>query len=65
LIIDSADRRAIMTAAADQRPKGSVVSFPTGPRPLGVDAVFGTKVGGATEFRGAVFNPAIGVENML
>jgi hypothetical protein len=57
VIIDESDRRAILAAAADQRPKQDVVNMPSGPRPSGTDAVFGTAVGGAAKVRGGVYNP--------
>lgn len=54
------DRRAIDAAAADQKPKAKAVQMPSGPRPSGTDAVFGSKVPGSTNVNGGTFNPAVG-----
>lgn len=54
------DRRAIAAAAGDQKPKAKAVNMPSGPRPSGTDAVFGSKVAGAAKVDGGTFNPAVG-----
>jgi len=69
LIVDTSEKRAIAAAAADQKPKGSAVQFPTNgqPRPAGTSAIFGTKVSGApgnvVSDRANVFNPLTGTDN--
>lgn len=67
LIVDQSEIRAINAAAADQRPKTEAVNMPSGPRPAGAEAVFGTKVKGApgntVSDRTAVFNPLTGTSN--
>lgn len=61
IINDYGDQLALLAAAADQRPKGYAVNLPSGPRPAGTAAVFGTPVRGAARVRGGVFNPATGL----
>lgn len=67
LIVDSSEIRAINAAAADQEPKAYAVNMPSGPRPVGADQVFGTRVAGApgnaVTDRAAVFNPLTGTAN--
>lgn len=62
VITDYGDALALRAAAADQRPAGRAVNMPSGPRVAGTaQAVFGTRVAGATSIRGGVFNPATGL----
>jgi hypothetical protein len=62
---DSADDRAIASAAAQQKPKTSAVNMPATPRPKGVDAaVFGKQISAPGDvIKGGVFDPLTGTQN--
>lgn len=65
LVIDNSDARAIMAAAADQKPKGNVVNMPSKPRPTGADTIFGTPVARSATVSGGVYDPMVGIDNIL
>jgi hypothetical protein len=62
---DTADDRAIASAAAEQKPKTEAVNWPTGPRPAGTAAVTGTQISGATKVNGGVYNPSSGLSETI
>lgn len=62
---DSGTERAIKVAAAEQKPKHSVVNMPSAPRVRGADSVFGTPVAGSTSIRGGVHNPGAGADGTI
>jgi hypothetical protein len=62
---DTGTDRAIAVAASEQQPKHKAVNMPSGPRVAGADAVFGTKVAGATPVRGGTYNPATGRDGTI
>lgn len=67
LIVDQSEIRAIRAAAADSKPLGSAVNFPTaGPRPAGTAVIFGTQIGGpgnAINAYTGIFAPLTGTQN--
>lgn len=65
IIVDSSEARAIAAAAADQKPKVSVVNFPSAPLATKAVEVFGTVVPGSTPVRGGVYNPAVGADQTI
>jgi hypothetical protein len=65
LVIDNSDARAIMAAAADQKPKGNVVNMPAKPRPTGADTIFGSPVARSATVSGGVYDPMVGIDNIL
>lgn len=65
IIMDVSEARAIAAAAADQKPKGSVVNMPSKPRPSGADTIFGTVVPGSATVGGANYDPAVGIDHTM
>jgi hypothetical protein len=65
LVIDSSEARAIMAAAGDQKPLGNVVNMPSKPRPTGADTIFGTPVARSATVNGGVYDPMVGIDNIL
>ena len=65
IIVDTSDLRAIAAAAADSKPKLSVVNMPMNTRIAGNVAVFGTVVPGSTIVNGGVYNPAVGGQSTI
>jgi hypothetical protein len=65
IVVDSSDARAIAAAAGDQKPLGAVVNMPAKPRPTGADTIFGTPVARSAKVGGAVYDPMVGIENIL
>lgn len=65
LIVDNSEARAIAAAAGDQKPLGNVVNMPSKPRPTAADTIFGTPVARSANVAGAVYNPAVGIDNIL
>jgi hypothetical protein len=64
VIVDTSEARAIMSAAADSRPKTSAVNMPSGKRIAGAEAIYGTPVAAPGNVaRGAAWNPLTGTEN--
>lgn len=70
LIVDESERRAILAAAADQRPKASSVNFDTSglnavqPNSSTAQSVFGTQIrSGGDVMATGVFNPLTGTDN--
>jgi hypothetical protein len=61
ILHDSSEDRAIGAAAADSKPLGEIVNFPT-TKHVNVKGVLGTKVAGSAKVRGGNYNP-IGVED--
>ncbi len=64
LIVDVSEARAIAAAAADSAPKGAVVNMPSKPRPTAADTLFGAQVPRSADVRGAVFDPAVGIDHL-
>lgn len=62
LIVDSSERRAIAAAAADSRPKLSVVNMPMNSRPPGAGVVFGTQVSSLARISTGIYSPSVGLE---
>jgi hypothetical protein len=65
IITDTSEQRAIAAAAADQKPKASVVNMPSKPRPAGADTILGTKTGSYDTTSKGVYNPSAGIEKTL
>lgn len=65
IIVDASEARAIMAAAADQKPLGTVVNMPSKPRPTGADTIFGTPVARSATVAGGVAEPAFGTDSIL
>ena len=65
LIVDHSEARAIAAAAGDQKPLGNVVNMPSKPRPTAADTIFGTPVARSATLNSAVYNPAVGIDNIL
>lgn len=65
LIVDVSEARAIMAAAGDSKPKGSVVNLPAKPRPSGADTIFGTPVARSAQINGGVYDPAVGIDHTV
>lgn len=64
VIVDTSMARAIMSAAADSRPKTSAVNMPSGKRIVGAEAIYGTPVSAPGNVaQGAVWNPLTGTDN--
>ena len=65
VIVDVSEARAIAAAAADQRPKASVVNMPSKPRPTAADTIFGSQVPRSAVVNGGVYDPASGIEHTI
>lgn len=59
------EERNIASASAELRPKHGVVNMPSGPRVTGTEPVFGSKVKGAANLKGGVYNPNAGRDSTI
>lgn len=65
VITDYGDVLAVRAAAADAKPKLDAVNMPSGPRPQGLEQVFGTQVNSPADVVAAnVWNPSVGVQQI-
>jgi hypothetical protein len=68
VIVDISEARANAAAAADQRPKGTVVNMPSKPRPSGADTIFGTQIPGTNPMGNStsgVYDPMVGIDHTM